>query len=272
MSTFKEKYFEIINNRKAHPLEDGVFGEIHHIWPKSLGGSNDEDNLVKLTPQEHYDCHELLPFMYLEEGDTNGYQRMMYAWNQISHTRDGLIINAEKYAKMRERFSEICKGRQFSDETKQKMSEANSGEKNPMFGKNAFEGKTEEEMAIIKQKMSESRRGEKNPMFGKNPFSGKTEEEMAIIKQKMSESRSGENNPMFGKQSAMKGKKQSDDAKRKISEAKSKPFEIDGIHYKSRIDAAKHFGVCQRTITNWLNNPEKYTTHKCKYIIKETTK
>lgn len=36
-------------------------GEKHHILPKSMGGSDEETNLVMLTYREHYICHWLLP-------------------------------------------------------------------------------------------------------------------------------------------------------------------------------------------------------------------
>jgi hypothetical protein len=36
------------------------YTEKHHIIPKSLGGSNEENNLVNLTAKEHYICHLLL--------------------------------------------------------------------------------------------------------------------------------------------------------------------------------------------------------------------
>jgi len=76
----------------------------------------------------------------------------------------------------------------MSEESKQKMSDAKSGEKCYWFGKTH----TEES----KQKISESLSGEKNPMYGKtdekNHFYGK--EHTKESKQKMSESRSGEKN------------------------------------------------------------------------------
>jgi len=50
-------------------------------------------------------------------------------------------------------------GYTYTEESKQKMSEAQSGEKNPMFGKT----RTDE----TKQKMSEALTGENNPLFGK---------------------------------------------------------------------------------------------------------
>ena len=34
--------------------------EIHHILPRSMGGSDDPENLVALTPREHFIAHKLL--------------------------------------------------------------------------------------------------------------------------------------------------------------------------------------------------------------------
>ena len=87
----------------------------------------------------------------------------------------GIKLSEETKLKM----SESHKGKQFSEEHKQNLREANKGknkgkmvgEKNPMFGKNAYANKTEEEMEEIRRKKSESMKGkmagEKNPMWGK---------------------------------------------------------------------------------------------------------
>lgn len=58
---YKRIYFQIISYRKQNPLtkEDGYI-EYHHIIPRSLGGSDDESNLVALTAREHYIVHVLL--------------------------------------------------------------------------------------------------------------------------------------------------------------------------------------------------------------------
>lgn len=40
--------------------------EKHHIIPRSLGGSDDIENLVSLTAREHYICHLLLPKMVIQ--------------------------------------------------------------------------------------------------------------------------------------------------------------------------------------------------------------
>ena len=39
---------------------NGIYYERHHIQPKSLGGSNDKQNLTLLTPREHLIAHKLL--------------------------------------------------------------------------------------------------------------------------------------------------------------------------------------------------------------------
>jgi hypothetical protein len=38
--------------------------EGHHIIPKSVGGTNNKNNIVLLTPKEHYLCHKLLVEIY----------------------------------------------------------------------------------------------------------------------------------------------------------------------------------------------------------------
>ncbi|ABT16682.1 hypothetical protein ATCV1_Z548L [Acanthocystis turfacea chlorella virus 1] len=109
-------------------------------------------------------------------------------------------------------------GKCHTDETKKKFSEERSGEKNHMFGKHHAEE--------TKKKLSEDRTGEKHHMFGKRGnqtyMFGKhhTEE----TKQKISKAVSGENNPMFGRTleiHPMLGKHHSDITKQKISEALS---------------------------------------------------
>jgi len=78
------------------------------------------------------------------------------------------------------------KGKHFSDESKQKMSVALSGENHPMFGKHL----TEE----TKIKMSIAQTGEKNPMFGKH-FSEQHKQKMSKSHKKLWQ------DPQFAKRS-----------------------------------------------------------------------
>lgn len=75
-------YNLLINNAKNRKI-DG-YTEKHHIIPSSLGGTNDDDNLVKLTAREHFICHLLLTKM------TTGNDRykMNYALHMLSNANN----------------------------------------------------------------------------------------------------------------------------------------------------------------------------------------
>ena len=47
---------------------DNIYYEEHHIIPKCLGGNNSIDNLVLLTPREHFVAHLLLYKHYKKIG------------------------------------------------------------------------------------------------------------------------------------------------------------------------------------------------------------
>ena len=105
---------------------------------------------------------------------------------------------------IRKKISLKLKGRQFSEETRRKISENHhdcSGEKNPMFGK--------EHSEETRRKISNANKGvlsgEKNPMFGKH----RSEE----TKKKISDR-------LKGKPAHNKGKPMSEEQKKKLSESK----------------------------------------------------
>ena len=130
METFLE-YFSIINNRLKNPLPEGVYGEKHHIYPKSCGGSNDRCNIIKLTPEEHFRCHSLLPDIF--KFDPICHRKMLCAWNILKNdlVERGIDTNSEEYGKLKREFSKSMslarKGKKLSEETKQKMSLAHKG-------------------------------------------------------------------------------------------------------------------------------------------------
>lgn len=53
-------YQSLIDKARSRIIPDGVYCERHHIIPKSLNGSNDKNNIVRLYPREHYIAHLLL--------------------------------------------------------------------------------------------------------------------------------------------------------------------------------------------------------------------
>ena len=55
-------YQNIVTTAKDRILIN-TYTETHHIIPRSLGGDNSKENLVKLTAREHFLCHYLLTKM-----------------------------------------------------------------------------------------------------------------------------------------------------------------------------------------------------------------
>lgn len=60
---------------------EGEYFETHHIVPKSLGGTDDKNNLVNLTAREHYIAHLLLVKIAEMSGESSVHQKMLYAFN-----------------------------------------------------------------------------------------------------------------------------------------------------------------------------------------------
>lgn len=71
------KIYDALISRAKSSRELSLY-EIHHIIPKCLGGTNDHNNLVKLSPREHYIAHMLLVKMY-----TNNH-KLIYALNMMT--------------------------------------------------------------------------------------------------------------------------------------------------------------------------------------------
>jgi hypothetical protein len=64
MTKYHRYYYALIENARNRILPSNTYKESHHIIPRSLGGSNDKNNLIDLTAREHYIAHLLLAKMY----------------------------------------------------------------------------------------------------------------------------------------------------------------------------------------------------------------
>lgn len=129
-------YESIITKAKQRVNQKGYF-EKHHIIPKSLGGSNESTNLVKLTPKEHFVCHLLLVKMTEGKHKT----KMRYAAWMLSKNnlyQDRFRITGRRFQILREQMILANKerpgpnlGMTMSDTTKQKISLTLKGRKQP---------------------------------------------------------------------------------------------------------------------------------------------
>lgn len=148
-----QEYISIIHNRQQNPIAKG---ERHHIIPKSCGGCNKRWNLIRLTSEEHIECHRLLTLIY-PTGDEHF--RMCAAYALMCTSRSMVKVSDEQAAEARRMMAESKKGRptwmkghrhskesiekmrrrklgkRYSEETRKKMSEAHKGKSSGMKGK-----------------------------------------------------------------------------------------------------------------------------------------
>jgi len=121
---YEKIYNEIVERGKARKLKG--YKEKHHIIPKCLGGTNDNNNLVELTAKEHFICHKLLTEIYPNENGLH-YAVRMLANMKTTRGRE-YIIGAREYQRLKEnivvskktrnKISKIHKGKLVSDSTR----------------------------------------------------------------------------------------------------------------------------------------------------------
>ena len=149
--------------------------ENHHIIPKSLGGSNSKDNLVKLTPREHYIAHLILYYTYKNISMASALCYMSRRKN-IQHYNSRLYSTARiAYLKTLSDYKKenSTKGMKVhTKEYKEKMSKRMSGKRNSFYGKTH----TEETKKKIATSLKGKNQGGKNPVAKKVSIKGVTYE------------------------------------------------------------------------------------------------
>jgi hypothetical protein len=119
-------YNQIIARAQSRTTVEG-YTEKHHIIPKSLGGNNRKDNLVKLTAREHFICHRLLIKMV---NDPFKIKMIRAVWRMTvkgADFQDRYKPNSRTYESIRLQFGSLRKGKTTSDIVKKKISDANTG-------------------------------------------------------------------------------------------------------------------------------------------------
>lgn len=93
----------------------GFYFEKHHIIPRSLGGSDEEQNLTLLTAREHFLCHWLLAKHYKKFGTKKESGKMIAAFTQmcrgyrLSEKDKKTKINSHSYSYARKMWSDWLK-------------------------------------------------------------------------------------------------------------------------------------------------------------------
>ena len=182
MNKYTQWYTNITERAKNRYLDS--YTESHHIVPRSLGGSDDADNLVNLTAREHFICHWLLVKMTIgqEHHKMLNALRMMRAEKQ-GQQRYATKITARVYESIKQEYAEL-QSKQFT------------GTGNGMFGKHhTQEAKDKIRQARIGNKLTPEQHarlianttGKKKP-----PLSDEHKAKLSML-------REGEGNGMWGK-------------------------------------------------------------------------
>jgi hypothetical protein len=95
---YKWHYEKLCRSRKYKPTidKDGYY-ETHHILPKSLGGTEDDENLVRLTAREHFIAHLLLWKMTQDDTFSNWKMARALSYNRFGQHGRKKCINSWRY-------------------------------------------------------------------------------------------------------------------------------------------------------------------------------
>jgi hypothetical protein len=190
---------------------------------------------VLLTAKEHFVAHQLLCKIHPECFG------LLYAVDRMSRQHK---VSSRQYSWLKEKYAKKMSlkqtGKTYSDEVNAKK--GSPGELNGMYGKQHSE-ETKKRMSEAKKLLTK----EKHPHFGKtSPLKGKTYEEIMgsekakILKKNKSDSlkgikrpyNEGANNPACR-----------DEVRKKISDARSVSVYIDNIEYKNIKVAMSELGL-----------------------------
>jgi hypothetical protein len=221
------RYAKFIESRPIRNLKKENRFNIHHIFPKSMGGLDNKDNLIKLTNREHFVAHLILWKC--------GYLKMIRAFWIMN------VINKKRMKLSSRQYSILVKDKSIDASISQ------LGSKNHMYGKTRTEEakrKTSEKLKgriftrEHRNNLSIAETGEKNHQYGKRP-SEKT------IKKCIAKNT---------------GKKRSQEVKNKISSSNI------GKHTMSELNKEKLRQIGKKLVGNKNHFYGKHHSEKTKYL------
>ena len=121
---YNKIYYQIIKRGNNRKLEGYI--EKHHIIPKCIGGSDDEDNIVELTAREHFLCHMLLCEIYPKEYKLK-HALFLMAIGKNKVKENHYVIGSRVYERLRIEYSQMMTGKKHSKLTCDKKSKAMKG-------------------------------------------------------------------------------------------------------------------------------------------------
>jgi hypothetical protein len=96
-------YFNIITRRQTQHIRGYV--EKHHIIPRSIGGTDEQSNLVCLTAREHFICHLLLIKMTIDIANRKMTQAAKALILLRNEYRERIKVGSRTYECLKHKFS-----------------------------------------------------------------------------------------------------------------------------------------------------------------------
>lgn len=159
----------MITNKKIDQKYIGQSVNIEKRWKEHYSGYNCRHSYIDDAIKKYGDTNFSLSIICELENDTELLNEMekYYIWKYGTYENrkhynltPGGDFNPMKVPEIAQKISNLRKGMRFTEETKRKMSEAQSGKKHPMYGK-----KLSKEH---KDKISKAQKGEKGFWYNKN--------------------------------------------------------------------------------------------------------
>lgn len=284
---YKKIYESLILRAKNRDVIEG-YTEKHHILPVCIGGDSSKENIVRLTPEEHYLAHQLLVKMF-PKGSAER-QKLIYAaramavfqdrrsnnklygWvrrehaNTLSALYKGVgnpMYGKTPWNKFLPAEKQSFYGRKHTETTKTIISEKNAGQKNGMFQKKPWNkglvGDRNHRFGSIQtEETKEKIRAGRVKFLQENP------KEMIRLKE-MAKNRTPEHQQKINE--ANRGQKRTIEQKVRMSKAhigkrmneenkKSKRCSILGNIFPSVREAHRVTGIDLRVLYNRINNPD----------------
>jgi hypothetical protein len=99
---YKDHYKKLVDRAKNRKSPESK--ENHHIIPRCMGGTNELNNIVSLTPEEHFVAHQLLVKIYPDN------KKLISALSKMCSGSSKNKRNNKWYGWIRKRFSEANSG------------------------------------------------------------------------------------------------------------------------------------------------------------------
>lgn len=146
----KARYEKLIAGAKARSVAP-AYVEVHHIVPRSEGGANSPDNLVALTPREHFLAHWMLYRIYKTSAAARAFNLMVHDQNKR---------RSKDYATAKQLFIDSMRGEGNVAKRPDVRAKLRENASRPFAGK-----KRPEHAALMRAKGFI--KGQNNPFFGR---------------------------------------------------------------------------------------------------------